>query len=563
MSQKLATVSSLEDPGLTHTRSRHSAREGGALERSMSRQSLQEQEDLRLAEMGYKPELRRNFSAWSLLGIGFGLTNSWFGISASLATGIQSGGPLMIVYGILIIAFVSTFIAITLSELASAFPNSGGQYFWTSVLAPRKHAPFWAYMCGALAWAGSVFSAASTSMSVAQVIVGMHALLAGPDFVVHDWMVFVTFQLVNIIAFLFNCYGKLLPYFAKAALYISLISYFTITVTVLACSSGRFQSAHFVFVQFNNGTGWSSSAIAFIVGLINPNWCFSCLDSATHMAEETLEPERKIPVAIMGTVAIGFITSFTYCIAMFFSISNYEEVINSNTGVPIIDIYYQALRNKGGTIWLMVMFLMTAFGCNMSGQTWMTRLCWSFSRDNGLPGSKYWSVIHPTLGVPLNANIMSCIWVGICGCLYLASYTGFNSMVAGTVTFLLLSYAIPVVCLLLKGRDNIKPGPFWLGKLGLVANIITLLWALFALIFFSFPFTMPVTKDNMNYMSVVIVGYCVWCVAYWLLRGRREFCTTEMRLGLSGEFVDQLNFDKDGDVRNTVQETEGDDDAKK
>ncbi|VVT58118.1 uncharacterized protein SAPINGB_P006046 [Magnusiomyces paraingens] len=539
MSEKITTTTSATagDPELTQIRSRIFSHTDG-LERATSRASLEEQEDLKLAEMGYKPELRRNFSAWSLLGIGFGLTNSWFGISASLVTGIYSGGPLMIVYGILIIAFVSTFIGITLSELASAFPNSGGQYYWTMVLAPRKQAPFLAYMCGALAWAGSVFSAASTSMSVAQVIVGMHALLAGPDFVVKDWMVFVTFQIVNLVAFLFNCYGKLLPYFAKAALYISLISYFTITVTVLACSSGRYQSAHFVFVQFNNQTGWKSSGIAFIVGLINPNWCFSCLDSATHMAEEALEPERKIPIAIMGTVAIGFLTSFTYVIAMFFSVNNLDEIFNSNTLVPIIDIYYQALRNKGGTIWLMVMFLLTAFGCNMSGQTWMTRLCWSFSRDNGLLGSKYWSIIHPTLGVPLNANIMSCCWVAFAGCLYLVSTSGFNSMVVGTITFLLLSYAIPVVCLLLKGRNNIQHGPFWLGPLGYIANVITLLWTLFALVFFSFPFTIPVTKDNMNYMSVVIVGYSVWCVAYWFVRGHRVFKTTEMRLSPNGEFVE-------------------------
>ncbi|CAL1214906.1 unnamed protein product [Candida parapsilosis] len=32
-------------------------------------------------DTGYAPELRRNFSLISLLGIGFGITNSWFGIS--------------------------------------------------------------------------------------------------------------------------------------------------------------------------------------------------------------------------------------------------------------------------------------------------------------------------------------------------------------------------------------------------------------------------------------------------------------------------------------------------
>lgn len=472
-------------------------------------------------------ELRKNFSRWSLLGIGFGLTNSWFGISASLITSISSGGPLMVVYGILIIAFVSTFIGITLSELVSSYPNAGGQYYWALVLAPKKYARFLAYMCGGLAWAGSVFSSSSVSLSIAQAILGMYALNRGDGFVVEKWMVFVTFQLVNAITFTFNCYGKYLPHIAKAALYISLISYLAITVTVLACSSGNYQPAKFVFVQFDNQTGWGSSAIAFITGLINPNWCFSCLDCATHMADETVEPERKIPFAIMGTVVIGFITSFTYVIAMFFSIRNFDDIINSNTGYPILDIINQAVQNRGGVMFLMIMYLLTAWGCNISGQTWMTRLCWSYARDNGLPGSHHWAQIHPVLNVPLKAHIMSCCMVALCGCLYMASTTGYNSMVVGTITFLLLSYAIPVVCLLLKGRDNIHHGPFYLGFLGMISNYVTVAWALFALVFYSLPFTLPAAADTMNYISVILVGWTAYLCLYWVFRGRKTFNSYE------------------------------------
>lgn len=107
-------------------------------------------DNAKLEQMGYKAELQRSFSIWSVLGVGFGLTNSWFGISAALITGISSGGPLLIVYGIIIIASVSTCIAITLSELSSAMPNSGGQYYWTLQLAPKKYANFLAYACGSL-----------------------------------------------------------------------------------------------------------------------------------------------------------------------------------------------------------------------------------------------------------------------------------------------------------------------------------------------------------------------------------------------------------------------------
>lgn len=476
-------------------------------------------------------ELKRTFSVWSVLGIGFGLTNSWFGISASLITGIQSGGPLMIVYGIMIIAFISYCIGITLSELSSAIPSAGGQYVWTRVLSPRKHSAFLAYLCGSLAWAGSLFTSASMALSIAQMIMGFWRLFH-PDHSTKSWELFVIYQLINVFLVVFNCYGKYLPFIANGALYISLFSYTVITITVLVCARGRYQSADFVFVTFENNTGWQSSAIAFIVGLINPNWSFSCLDSASHLAEEVHGADRVIPIAILGTVTIGLVTSLTYAISMFFSITNLDDIINNGTGLPILDIYHQALRSDVGALCLGVLILLTACGCTISSHTWQARLCWSFSRDNGLPFSKYLSIVDPNLGVPLNAHLFSSVIVAVLGCLYLASSTAFNSMVVGCITFLLLSYLVPTACLLYRGRDNIKHGVFWLGKVGLFANIMTIAWALFALGFFSLPSFMPVTAGTMNYVCVVYAVYFVWAMGYWFFPIRKYSCREYFAGGL-------------------------------
>lgn len=461
-----------------------------------------------------KGQLKRTFSTYSVLAIGFGLTNSWFGISASLITGISSGGPMLIVYGIIIIASVSYCIGITLSELSSAIPSAGGQYVWSRVLAPKKYSNFLAYLCGSLAWGGAIFTCASMAQAIANELMGFW-ILNNPDHEAKKWQLFVIYELVNIFLALFNCYGKILPFIGQYALYISLFSYFTITITVLVCSRGKFNTAYFVFREFSNGTGWQSAGIAFIVGLVNPNWSFSCLDSACHLAEETEKPETDIPKAILGTVTIGFLTSFTYVIAMFFSIRNLPDILASNTGMPILDIYYQALGSTTGATCLGVLIFLTACGCTISAQTWQARLCWSFARDNGLPFSKYLSIVDPKLGVPLNAHLFSTFWVAVLGILYLVSDAAFNSMIVGCITFLLLSYLVPTGCLLYRGRDNIKHGPFWLGKVGLISNIVTIFWSFFALIFFSFPATMPVTGSTMNYFVVVLVIYFIWSLGYW------------------------------------------------
>ncbi|KAK7687575.1 hypothetical protein QCA50_009463 [Cerrena zonata] len=407
------------------------------------------QANLELAAVtGYTPELRRSF-----------------------ITGLSSGGPLLIIYGILIVAFISMAIAISLSELVSAIPNAGGQYYWTSKLAPPKYSAFASYMCGAFAWAGAVFTSASVTVSIATALVGMYVLGSGDaNTTVETWQVFITYEIVNVLLVLFNIWEKPLARISQGALYISIFSFIVITITVLAKSSGHYQSARFVFVEFSNGTGWSSSAIAFIVGLINPNWSFSCLDAATHLAEETLTPQTDIPKAIIGTVIIGFLTSFSYAISMFFSMRNLDELLNSNTGVPIMDIFYQALQSKAGAIVLEVLILLTAIGCNIASHTWQARLCWSFARDEGLPGSRYWSKVNKRTGVPVAAHLMSC------------------------------------AC---------------------------------------FPPVMPVTAGNMNYVSVVIGVFGIYCVIYWFARGKYRFKTASDREkdidGLTHQLSNQVN----------------------
>ena len=126
----------------------------------------------KLAEMGYAQDMRRNFSLWSILGVGFSLTNSWFAISVALVTGINSGGPVLLIYGILGIFIISICVGVSLSELASALPSAGGQYFWANELASRKYANFASYLTGWIAWAGAIFTSAAVAVAVAQAIVG-------------------------------------------------------------------------------------------------------------------------------------------------------------------------------------------------------------------------------------------------------------------------------------------------------------------------------------------------------------------------------------------------------
>ncbi|KAK6361132.1 hypothetical protein TWF730_004879 [Orbilia blumenaviensis] len=496
----------------------------------------------RLADTGYTPDLNRDFSILSILAVGFSVTNSWFGISASLVTGIYSGGTVVTIYGTCFITLISTCVAISLSEMASAMPNAGGQYFWASELAPRKWSSFLAYMTGGIAWAGAVFTTASATLSVASALVGVYQI-SNPAFVPNflelngRLSVFAAYELINIFTGLFNCYGKILPVMAKVTLSISLISMTVITITVLAISNPK-NSAEFVFATFRNESGWSSPFIAFMVGLINPNWSFACLDSVTHLAEEVPKPERAIPYAILGTVGIGFVTSLVYSISIFFAIKDIDGVYLSPTGVPLLEIFKQALESTAGAVALESLIICTGVGCLIACHTWQARLAWSFSRDRGLPGSKHWAVVNKELDAPVNAHLLNCVLVAILGCLYLASSTAFNSMITACIVLLYISYSIPIALLLFaKKRSNLKHGPFWTGILGLISNYVVLIWTVFTLVLYSFPYYYPVVAGNMNYVSAVYFLVFSFLVVYWFIRGRKTFRSKEERDKLAASGV--------------------------
>jgi len=210
----------------------------------------------------------------------------------------------------------------------------------------------------------------------------------------------------------------------------------------------------------------------------------------------------------MGTVFIGFITSWIFSIAVFFAITNVDDIILTPTGVPILQVFYHALRDSaaGASVLLAFLFL-CLIGALMSIHTWMCRLAWSFARDNGFPFSDRLSRVAPEpYNVPINAHVFGSFWIAMLGILYMASTTAFNSLVTGGILLQYISYMIPVALLMFRGREMGRKGSFWLGRksstrggaLGWVANSVLMLWGSFTCIVYSFPYVMPVTPGNMS-----------------------------------------------------------------
>lgn len=99
-------------------------------------------------------------------------------------------------------------------------------------------------------------------------------------------------------------------------------------------------SPRLVFTEFLNLGGWDTKGLSFFVGLFAPVYSLIGADSTVHMSEEIKDASLVVPKAIMWAAGLngsmGFIMIITFC----FTIGDVERIIDSPTGFPFIDVFF-------------------------------------------------------------------------------------------------------------------------------------------------------------------------------------------------------------------------------
>src|SRR3954453_1288932 len=121
-----------------------------------------------LASLGYKQELGRSWSGFSNFAISFSIISILAGCFTTFYQGWNNGGPVAISWGWPLISAFILIIGFTMSELVSAYPPSGGIYWWASKLGGPAAGFFtgWLNLIGLLAVTASVAYGCATFMDL-------------------------------------------------------------------------------------------------------------------------------------------------------------------------------------------------------------------------------------------------------------------------------------------------------------------------------------------------------------------------------------------------------------
>ena len=121
-----------------------------------------------LAKLGYVQELQRSWSGFSNFAISFSIISILAGCFTSFGLGWNNGGPAAIAWGWPIVSVFILIIGFCLAELVSAYPTSGGIYWWASKLGGPKAGFYtgWLNLIGLIAILASVSYGSATFLDL-------------------------------------------------------------------------------------------------------------------------------------------------------------------------------------------------------------------------------------------------------------------------------------------------------------------------------------------------------------------------------------------------------------
>jgi amino acid transporter len=500
-------------------------------------------DERRLAELGYKQELHRSWSGFSNFAISFSIISILAGCFTTFAQAWNNGGPIAISIGWPLISAFILVIGFCMSELASAYPTSGGIYWWASKLGGPKAGFFtgWLNLIGLLAVTASVGYGAASFLNI---LLGVYSPTYATDFMGGDYLKqqFVLFMLIMIFVTIINIFGgHLLAIINNVSVWWHVFGA-AIVVGILVFATDNHQSLKWMYTTQINNSGFAQSSYWFYVlplGFLLTQYTITGFDASAHLSEEThgahMSAARGIWQSIFYSAIGGYILlmAFLYVASNTDYINSFDPAVNPYGGGSIFALLVQALGT--GTNFKIVMIITTAgqIFCVAACLTSCSRMMFAFSRDGAVPMGHIWKKVNKHR-VPLNAVLVSAL-IGVIitlPALYKSpsgAPTAFYAVVSVAVIGLYLAFLIPIY-LRWKMGDKFKGGEWTLGKKYKWMNPLAFIEIAIISVYFIAPFSpagIPGNKDftwtAVNYAPILAGGSLLIIWIWWQLSVKNWF----------------------------------------
>lgn len=463
-----------------------------------------------LHSLGYAQELRRAMGGFSNFAISFTIISILTGAITLFSYGFGNGGPLEEGLGWPIIAFFTVFVALSMAELASAFPTAGALYYF----AGRLGGPAWSYYTGWFNLIGQITITAGIDYGCALFAVPLLGLPADPGHTL------VVYAVILALHGMINHVGtRVVSTFNSISAWWHMVGVIVIVAALLAAAH------HPVSYAFSSGITTVKGlpyGYLFMIGLLQAQWTFTGYDASAHVSEETNAAARYAPRGIILSVVVSAIFGYILLMGLTLASGSYTHIMGQAN--PVIAIMQGSLGATLGTFLLWVIVIAMWF-CGLASVTSNSRMIYAFSRDGALPFSQFIHKVHHHYRIPVRA-----VWLAVVGAFVPMLVGAFSPYVYSIVTSisvigLYVAYVIPVYL----GRRTwgtkwTEKGPFDLGRFSGLVAWVAICWVIFISIILVLPEApLPVTLANMNW-ALPTLAFVILCVTVaWFTSVRHWF----------------------------------------
>jgi amino acid transporter len=497
----------------------------------------------RLAQLGYKQDLERRMSGFQNFAISFTIISILSGALTLYGTGINYGGPMQQAIGWPIVSVFVIIVALSMAELASAYPTAGGLYWWASKLG----GPIWGWFTGWFNLIGQVAITAGIDYGAATFTTALLGLVFNYNTDSHHIMyVYAAILVLHASLNIFNV--RLVGFLNHVSAYWHVIGV-AVFAGVLIIVPDHHNSVSFVFTETVNNSGLSGIGFFFIflLGFLQAQYTYTGYDASAHMSEETREASVAAAKGVVNSVLVSAIAGYVLILSLTFAITDLNAVAGSGT-FAAVTVLEQALGSTGVKLLLFIAVLGQLF-CGMSAITSASRMLYAFSRDRAVPGHRFWSSLNKN-HVPAHAVILIAFLAFV---LALPAWSGNTAFVYAAITSvatigLYVAYILPIYLRFRKG-DEFETGPWNLGRKYRVLNVIAMVWVGFICILFILPLTDKAVpwNDGFDYKlfnyAPVAVGVTIAAISIWWYTSAKNWFKGPIR-NIDDEIADPMDPDK-------------------
>ena len=488
-----------------------------------------------LERLGYAQQLFREMGGFSNFAVSFSIISILTGAVLLFGYGLKFAGPAVNSIGWPLVSVMTLAVAVSMGEIASAYPTAGGLYFWALRLGGRT----WGWTTAWLNMIGQVAITAGINVAAAIYLIGIFTragtswnfqilimvLILIPQVIINLWGIRLTARLsdisvwwhiggVLVITLLLTFYGQH---------HSSLEFLFTwspiadpppptLAIGELSIPSPLFR----LFPSLGALYATSPLLLFSVLALLQAQWTYTGYDASAHMAEETVMARLNSAWGIVLSVGVSAVAGYVMLLVLTWCIPRGDIAATANDPYPVLYIIFNNLNaffaNAIAIIIGVAMWL-----CGVASVTSMGRMWYAFARDDGIPGSRWLKRVGGKHHTPAIAILVTSA-LSVLISLYAAAFFVITSI---STICLYLAYGIPILLNLrnrLRGKGEFMTkaiAPWSLGRWSAFLNVVAIVWIAFITIVFMLP------PNELTLWTMVALGIAL--VVYWLVHARRHF----------------------------------------